>query len=146
LLRLPGSWGSVKRSSSSLSGYTILQFYSPTEWNRYRPANRCSRACTQQADNRIFAQLDKLTHAKRVKSGDAVSAHLVAPAKLPNGTELQKGHEACRNHHRRQGEGQQGRPVENGLVVHNRGAKGGQGDDCLDGIGQSRAAPATERC
>ena len=94
----------------------------------------------QQADNRIFAQLDKLTHAKRVKSSDAVTAHLVAPAKLPNGTELLKGHEACRNHHR------QGRPVENGLVVHNRGAKGGQGDDCLDGIGQSRAAPATERC
>ena len=45
----------------------------------------------QQADNRIFAQLDKLTHAKRVKSGDPVTAHLVAPAKLPNGTELPKG-------------------------------------------------------
>lgn len=45
----------------------------------------------QQADNRIFAQLDKLTHAKRVKSGETVSAHLVAPAKLPDGIELPKG-------------------------------------------------------
>ena len=48
-------------------------------------------AATPQADNRILAQLDKLTHAKRVKSGDEVTAHLVAPAKLPNGTELPKG-------------------------------------------------------
>ena len=46
---------------------------------------------TQQADNRLVAALDKLTHAKRVKSGDTVSAHLLAPAKLPNGTELPKG-------------------------------------------------------
>lgn len=45
----------------------------------------------EKADNRIFAQLDKLTHAKRVKSGDIVTAHLVAPAKLPDGTELPKG-------------------------------------------------------
>ena len=48
-------------------------------------------AATPQADNRILAQLDKLTHAKRVKSGDEVTAHLVAPAKLPNGRELPKG-------------------------------------------------------
>lgn len=46
---------------------------------------------TQQADNRLVAALDKLTHAKRVKSGDTVSAHLLAPAKLSNGTELLKG-------------------------------------------------------
>jgi len=46
---------------------------------------------TPQADNRIFAELDHLTHAKRVKSGDVVTAHLIAPAKLPDGTELPKG-------------------------------------------------------
>ena len=46
---------------------------------------------TQQADNRIYAELDRLTHAKRVKSGDTVTAHLLAPAKLPDGTELPKG-------------------------------------------------------
>jgi hypothetical protein len=45
----------------------------------------------QQADNRIFAELDHLTHAKRVKSGETVTAHLIAPAKLPDGTELPKG-------------------------------------------------------
>ncbi|HVP55394.1 MAG TPA: hypothetical protein VMU45_10400 [Candidatus Eisenbacteria bacterium] len=44
-----------------------------------------------QVDNRIFAELDKLTHAKRVKTGDVVTAHLVAPAMLPDGTELPKG-------------------------------------------------------
>jgi len=48
-------------------------------------------ASAPQADNRLFAALDKLTHAKRVKSGDAVTAHLIAPAKLPDGTELPKG-------------------------------------------------------
>jgi hypothetical protein len=44
-----------------------------------------------QADNRIFAELDKLTHAKRVKTGDTVTAHLIAPAKLADGTEFPKG-------------------------------------------------------
>lgn len=46
---------------------------------------------TAQADNRVFAELDKLTHAKRVKSGDVVTAHLTAPARLPDGTDLPKG-------------------------------------------------------
>jgi hypothetical protein len=48
-------------------------------------------AATPQADNRIFAELDHLTHAKRVKSGDTVTARLIAAAKLPDGTELPKG-------------------------------------------------------
>jgi len=42
-------------------------------------------------DNRIFAELDKLIHVKRVKTGDAVMAHLTAAAKLGDGTELAKG-------------------------------------------------------
>lgn len=50
-----------------------------------------STPSTQQADNRIFAELDHLTHAKRVKNGDTVTAHLLAPTKLPDGTELPKG-------------------------------------------------------
>lgn len=44
-----------------------------------------------QLDNRIFAQFDKLIHAKRVKIGDAVTAHLTAPVKLGNGALLPKG-------------------------------------------------------
>jgi hypothetical protein len=62
-----------------LAGVTVAQSTPP-------PA-----AATPQANNRIFAELDHLTHAKRVKSGDAVTAHLIAPAKLPDGTELPKG-------------------------------------------------------
>ena len=46
---------------------------------------------TRQFDNRIFAEFDKLVHVKRVKTGDAVTAHLTAPAKLRDGTELPKG-------------------------------------------------------
>jgi hypothetical protein len=44
-----------------------------------------------QFDNRIFAELDKTVHVKRVKEGDTVTAHLTAPAKLRDGTELPKG-------------------------------------------------------
>ena len=44
-----------------------------------------------QFDNRLFAELDKTVHVKRVNVGDAVSAHLTAPAKLRDGTELPKG-------------------------------------------------------
>jgi hypothetical protein len=44
-----------------------------------------------QFDNRIFAETDKLVHVNRVKVGDTVTAHLTAPAKLRNGTELPKG-------------------------------------------------------
>lgn len=45
----------------------------------------------QQFDNRMFAELDKLVHVHRVKVGDKVTAQLVAPAKLRDGTELPKG-------------------------------------------------------
>lgn len=44
-----------------------------------------------QFDNRVFAEFDKLIHVKRVKVGDAVTAHLTAPAKMRDGTELPKG-------------------------------------------------------
>lgn len=44
-----------------------------------------------QLDNRMFAQFDKLIHVKRVKTGDAVTAHLTAPVRLGDGTELLKG-------------------------------------------------------
>lgn len=44
-----------------------------------------------QFDNRVFAEFDKLVHVKRVKVGDAVTAHLTASAKLRDGTELPKG-------------------------------------------------------
>jgi len=50
-----------------------------------------STPSTQQSDNRIFAELDHLTHAKRVKTGDRVTAHLLAPTRLPDATELPKG-------------------------------------------------------
>ena len=56
----------------------------------FSQATNAPAPAAQQSDNRIFAQLDKLTHAKRVKSGDIVTAHLVAPAKLPGGAELPK--------------------------------------------------------
>ena len=42
-------------------------------------------------DNRVFAQFDKLVHVKRVKVGDVVTAHLIEPAKMRDGTELPKG-------------------------------------------------------
>ena len=44
-----------------------------------------------QFDNRVFAEFDKLVHVKRVKVGDVVTAHLTAPAKMRDGTELPKG-------------------------------------------------------
>jgi hypothetical protein len=44
-----------------------------------------------QFDNRVFAEFDKLIHVKRVKVGDTVTAHLTAPAKMRDGTELPKG-------------------------------------------------------
>lgn len=44
-----------------------------------------------QFDNRILAEFDKTVHVKRVKVGDAVSAHLTSPSKLRDGTELPKG-------------------------------------------------------
>jgi hypothetical protein len=59
------------------------------------PAPAAAPPATTQAatqfDNRIFAEFDKLVHVKRVKVGDAVTAHLTAPAKMRDGTELPKG-------------------------------------------------------
>ena len=54
-------------------------------------AQSAAPATTAQADNRIYADLDKLTHAKRVKPGDTVTAHVIALAKLPDGREIAKG-------------------------------------------------------
>ena len=71
LLQLPGSWVLL---SAVRAVSRVTQFFSST-----------------LLLSGILAQLDKLTHAKRVKSGDAVTAHLVASAKLPDGRELQKG-------------------------------------------------------
>lgn len=48
-------------------------------------------ATAQQFDNRIFAETDKLVHVNRIKVGDPVTAHLTAPAKMRDGTELPKG-------------------------------------------------------
>lgn len=44
-----------------------------------------------QFDNRVFAEFDKLVHVKRVKVGDVVTAHVTAPTKMRDGTELPKG-------------------------------------------------------
>ena len=55
------------------------------------PAAAPAQAESQQFDNRVFAEFDKLVHAKRVKVGDSVTAHLTAPAKMRDGTELPKG-------------------------------------------------------
>ena len=55
------------------------------------PAATPPTQSTPQFDNRLFAEFDKLAHVKRVKTGDAVSAHLTAPARLRDGTELPKG-------------------------------------------------------
>lgn len=50
-----------------------------------------AQATSQQFDNRVFAEFDKLVHGKRVKVGDSVTAHLTAPAKMRDGAELPKG-------------------------------------------------------
>src|SRR3974377_1104798 len=55
------------------------------------PAAAAQNAGSQQFANRVFAEFDKLVHAKRVKVGDSVTAHLTAPAKMRDGTELPKG-------------------------------------------------------
>jgi hypothetical protein len=54
-------------------------------------AAQSAPAAAPAFDNRIFAETDKLLHVSRVKVGDTVTAHLTAPAKLRNGTELPKG-------------------------------------------------------
>ncbi|HVO63518.1 MAG TPA: hypothetical protein VMT53_21520 [Terriglobales bacterium] len=46
---------------------------------------------SKQFDNRMFAELDKLVHAHRIKVGDTVTAHLTVPVKLRDGAELPKG-------------------------------------------------------
>lgn len=54
-------------------------------------SSQTTAAAQAQFDNRIFAEFDKLVHVNRVKVGDAITAHLTAPAKMRNGTELPKG-------------------------------------------------------
>ena len=55
------------------------------------PAPQTQAGAPAQFDNRIFAEFDKLVHVNRVKVGDTVTAHLTAPAKLRDGTDLPKG-------------------------------------------------------
>jgi hypothetical protein len=52
---------------------------------------KAASAVAQPANTSVTAELDKLVHVKRVKVGDVVTAHLTAPATLPDGTELSKG-------------------------------------------------------
>jgi len=80
--------GAIAKISRSKSFFIIVLLHTAAALGQSTPPSASS---TQQADNRIFAELDHLTHAKRVKSGDAVTAHLLAPARLPDGTELPKG-------------------------------------------------------
>ena len=54
-------------------------------------SSQTTAAAQAQFDNRIFAEFDKLVHVNRVKVGDAITAHLTAPAKMRNGTEQAKG-------------------------------------------------------
>jgi hypothetical protein len=60
-----------------------------------QPAPAASASAAAPADkafdNRIFAESDKLVHVNRIKVGDTVTAHLTAPAKLRDGSELPKG-------------------------------------------------------
>jgi hypothetical protein len=46
---------------------------------------------TAPTSTSVTAEMDKLIHVKRVKVGDTLTAHLTAPATLPDGTELPKG-------------------------------------------------------
>jgi hypothetical protein len=78
----------VRRVSGAAQFFVISLLFTAIGVCQSAPA---AAPATPQTDNRIFAELDKLTHAKRVKSGDTVTAHLIAPAKLPDGTELPKG-------------------------------------------------------
>jgi hypothetical protein len=55
------------------------------------PAAGAAAPADKAFDNRIFAETDKLVHVNRIKVGDTVTAHLTAPAKLRDGTELPKG-------------------------------------------------------
>lgn len=68
------------------SGQTAAPQASPSP-----AAANSSATATPEFDNRIFAEFDKLVHVNRIKVGDTVTAHLTAPAKLRNGTELPKG-------------------------------------------------------
>jgi hypothetical protein len=48
-------------------------------------------AASPPASLSVTAELDKLVHVKRVKVGDVVTAHLTAPLRLADGTEIPKG-------------------------------------------------------
>lgn len=78
----------LRRTSRATQFFVVSLLFSAIGVSQSAPA---AAPATPQADNRIVAELDKLTHAKRVKTGDTVTAHLIAPAKLPDGTELPKG-------------------------------------------------------
>jgi hypothetical protein len=75
-----------------LSKYVLIVLLSCAAASSQVPAQpQAATPPTPQFDNRIFAEFDKLIHVKRAKTGDAVTAHLTAPAKLRDGTELPKG-------------------------------------------------------
>lgn len=52
---------------------------------------KTAAAASAPGNTSVTAELDKLVHVKRAKVGDTVTAHLTAPATLPDGTELPKG-------------------------------------------------------
>jgi hypothetical protein len=70
----------------------LAQASAPQAPTTQAPAAAASPSATApQFDNRILAESDKLIHVNRVKVGDTVTAHLTAPAKMRDGTELPKG-------------------------------------------------------
>ncbi len=69
----------------------VALMFGATAVGQAAPPAAAQAAQSEQFDNRVFADFDKLVHVKRVKVGDTVTAHLTAPAKLRDGTELPKG-------------------------------------------------------
>jgi len=69
----------------------IVHCRSIVGWNRSSSVDSSSGSVDATSRQSHPRAADKLTHAKRVNSGDVVTAHLVPPAKLPNGIELAKG-------------------------------------------------------
>lgn len=76
---------------SSVSYALILLLGCAVASSQAQPVAQAAPAPAPQFDNRIFAEFDKLVHVKRAKVGDVVTAHLIAPVKLRDGTELPKG-------------------------------------------------------
>ena len=69
----------------------IVHCRSIVGWNRSSSVDSSSGSVDATSRQSHPRAADKLTHAKRVNSGDVVTAHLVPPAKLPNGIGLAKG-------------------------------------------------------